>query len=115
MLAMMLALYNGNEVNLVFCSKEDATNFKAFVNAYMARGGNGYNAYWVFVDTEIIAVDKVPENSVTLLDGRYVDGMYQDILKRNLGVDVSMKSGQKNSAIAFEFYSLTPVATVAKS
>lgn len=115
MFAMMDVLHDGNEQSLVFCSREDAINFRSFANAYMARGGNGYGAYWVYGDEEIIGVDRIPKSSKVSLDGTYVDKMHKDIQKRNRKISVNISSGQKRGAICFEFSTSKPVKTVAKT
>jgi len=114
MFGMISALYNGNNVKLVFFSKKDAENFKAFVNVYMARGGNGYGAYWVYGDIKIIGVDAIPEDCMNVIDSGYVNKMREDILQQNQGVCINMTFGQKNGAIVFNFSSSGPLKTVAK-
>lgn len=113
MFAMMTVLHDGNREILVFNSKEDASGFKDFANAYMAQGGNGYNAYWVYGDAAIVEIELIPEGSTTILNYCFISYMYQSILRLNPGTTVDMKMGITNGTIAFEFSSSAPLKTIA--
>lgn len=82
MFAILEALENANKVTLCFATKADAERFKEFANTYMEESGagNGYDAYWVMFDAQIVQVDVIPHGSITELNTDLVDRMLDDII-----------------------------------
>lgn len=68
MKAILGAIEDGNSKGLFFASMEDAERFKAFCNVYLdeSGAGNGYGAYWVYLDSIIIGVTGNPGHSTNI-------------------------------------------------
>lgn len=108
MYATIEALENGNRKTLCFYSKKDARDFKSFTNTYMddSGAGNGYNAYWILFDSEIIQCDKIPDNTTTSLRPNLIDRMLEGILiarttKIEPDVGVGVRIAKKEGTITF--------------
>ena len=110
MKALLEALEDGVTKTFCFASKENAKRFRSFTNTYMdeSGAGNGYGAYWVYRDAEVIGCDKIPRSAVTEIKPELVRSMLHDILvartsQRNPDAAVSLTVGTKEGAIAFSF------------
>lgn len=108
MYAVIQVLENGNRKSLCFYSEKDANSFKSFTNTYMdeSGAGNGYGAYWIFLDSKIIQCDEIPDEVITCLTPELLYGMLDRISfartadKRTI-VRVSLRISMKAGAIEF--------------
>ncbi len=82
MFAILDALEDARKVTLCFASKADAERFKVFANIYMEESGagNGYGAYSVMFDEQIVQVDVIPNGCSTELNTELIDQMLDDII-----------------------------------
>ena len=93
---------------LCFASHEDAKRFKEFGVTYVdeSGAGNGYGAYWVYSDLEIVPCFWIPNNAVTILNTGLVTDMVWSILRARFAVEnppdcVGYKVGLRNGALTF--------------
>lgn len=101
--ALLEALEDGRKVTLCFAVTTNAEEFKSFANTYMEESGagNGYDAYWVHFDAQIIQTDAIPPNTVTRLKHDLITRMRNAILDARL-------AGQPQAGITFWGQPLPP-------
>lgn len=105
MVALLDAREDGKAVTLCFVSKADAEQFKQFVGTYMEESGagNGYSAYWVYLDAPIIQADAIPPRCVTKLNDELISAMRNAIVGARLAGD-----DQEGGGIMFWSQELPP-------
>jgi hypothetical protein len=109
MYAILKALENSHDKLLCFASKEDSERFKDFANTYMEESGagNGYGAYWVYFDAQIVEVSEILKDVFSCkLDRGLISSMLEDIVcARTAGEsgaeNIYINIGFKNYAITF--------------
>ncbi len=114
--AILTAIEDGEtNCTLAFASKKDATAFKKFVNVYMSDSGagNGYGAYWVYTNEEIVQCDKLPGTAKTSLKLYLLLDMMHSVLTARMasekhGISVAINIGQERGAITFSTGRLPP-------
>lgn len=83
MYGLVQAIRDGDYQELLcFETKEEAERFKKFVNTYMEESGagNGYGAYWVYTNAQILGCDMMPDYAKTQLDTELLESMLASIL-----------------------------------
>lgn len=91
---------------LAFASEGDADRFCKFIGLYQERGGNGYNAYWIF-SRDIQYAKTVPNGAERSLEPERIELMALSILEHR-GVDIELDYtppivGRKNGVITFDW------------
>ncbi|NQT49447.1 hypothetical protein HQ571_02005 [Candidatus Kuenenbacteria bacterium] len=102
-------LEDGQRKVLCFATAEDAIRFKKFSNMYMEESGagNGYGAYWVFINAEINGVTKIEESFACDLKTNLLNSMRNDIVTARTagefsGDDIDISVDKKNGALTFQ-------------
>lgn len=115
MSALINSFYNSSSVSLLFKTVKDAKQFKDFVHTYMweSGAGNGYGAYWIYMDEDIHVVKGYSEKFSLKLNIDYLMKMIRRIvLARNAGetevVTFRLRYGESLTGISFKVDNLPP-------
>jgi len=94
---------------LCFTTKEDAQRFKNFSNMYMEESGagNGYGAYWVMRNADIIGVTKTVDIFTFELQNHLLEHMRESIAiartaGESTGDDINFSVSNTGRAISFQ-------------
>ncbi|KKU52945.1 MAG: hypothetical protein A3H69_05055 [Candidatus Sungbacteria bacterium RIFCSPLOWO2_02_FULL_47_9] len=108
--ALMKVLENAHGKDLLFASKEYAEDFKNFVKTWreVTGAGNGYDAYWVFDNDEILGCAGIPKYAAVRLNMEIVCRMAEEISAysretHSKDLEFSLAIGSKNGAIIFSY------------
>lgn len=82
MFGLVKAFEDAKPVELLFETKEQAEAFVRFVHLYIQEGavGNGYSAYWHYVDNPVIGTDKKVGQATLRID--LIQAMAKEICRK---------------------------------
>ena len=105
---------DGRNQTLCFASKKDAVDFSEFTKIYVddSGAGNGYGAYWLWLDAQPYYRPYRKQNSVCLLNLKLVSAMLWSILSARLAISnpatIGFSQGSTGEAVTFSVDSLPP-------